>query len=96
MVASIPLISLLLTSSCMQFWSVSVSPKYLNFATPSKDLLPAVTIEIYSRRTKYMKLICNVKTLFVSTLRFPYPKYEGGSIETRSLEYSEMLRCVVS
>jgi hypothetical protein len=31
-----PEFSLLLISSCMQFWSVSVVPKYLNFATSSK------------------------------------------------------------
>jgi hypothetical protein len=38
MVASIPEFSLLLISSFMQFWSVSVVPKYFNFATSWKDL----------------------------------------------------------
>jgi hypothetical protein len=32
-----PEFSLLLISSCMQFWSVSVDPMYLNSATSSKD-----------------------------------------------------------
>jgi hypothetical protein len=35
-----PEFSLLLISSCMQFSSVSVVPKHLNYATPSKDLFP--------------------------------------------------------
>jgi hypothetical protein len=34
--------SLLLISSWFQFWSVNVAPKYLNFATYSKDLLAAL------------------------------------------------------
>jgi hypothetical protein len=33
-----PEFSPLLIPSCMQFWSVSVVPRYLNFATSSKDL----------------------------------------------------------
>jgi hypothetical protein len=32
-----PEFSLLLISSCIQFWSVSVDPKYLNFVTFSND-----------------------------------------------------------
>jgi hypothetical protein len=35
-----PKFSLLLISSWIQFWSVSVVPKYLNFAMLSKDLFP--------------------------------------------------------
>jgi hypothetical protein len=38
MVASIPRIYSALNLFLHQFWSVSVVPKYLNFATPSKDL----------------------------------------------------------
>jgi hypothetical protein len=37
-VKAFPEFSLLLISSCMQFWFVSVVPRYLNFATLSKDL----------------------------------------------------------
>jgi hypothetical protein len=37
-VAVLPELSLLLFFLCMQFWSVSVVPKYLNFAIPSKGL----------------------------------------------------------
>jgi hypothetical protein len=33
-----PKFNLLLISSCMQFWPFSVVPRYLNFATSSKDL----------------------------------------------------------
>jgi hypothetical protein len=35
-----PEFSLLLIASWIQFWSVSVVPRYLNFATLSKDLFP--------------------------------------------------------
>jgi len=39
MVAGIPEFNLLLISSWMQYWIVSVIPKYLNYAPLSKDLL---------------------------------------------------------
>jgi hypothetical protein len=39
MVASIPEFNLLLISSWMQFWFVTVVPKYLKFVIFSKDVL---------------------------------------------------------
>jgi hypothetical protein len=38
-VAAFSKFSVFLISSCMQFWYVTVIPKYLNFATFSYDLL---------------------------------------------------------
>jgi hypothetical protein len=42
MVASVHQFSLFLILSCMQFWSFSVVPRYLNVATCSKDLFPSL------------------------------------------------------
>jgi hypothetical protein len=47
MVASIPWIYSLLISSLMQFWFVTVVPKYLNFATFSKDVLAAFIFQFF-------------------------------------------------
>jgi len=44
MVAGICEFNILLTSFCMQFWFVSLTPKYFNFVTFSKHLLNTVQL----------------------------------------------------
>jgi hypothetical protein len=54
-----PEFSLLLISSWMQFWSVNVDPKYLSFATFSKDLLVTV-IQNIPKRCIHTRLIFRI------------------------------------
>jgi hypothetical protein len=68
----------------MQFWSINVAPKYLNFATFSKDLLAKLPLYNYSAlhwRKPYNKVSPPlVLQLYVTVLRASYSVVLGVSI----------------
>jgi hypothetical protein len=61
-----PEFSLLVISSCMQFWYVSVIPKHMNCATFPKHLLPIFLFQLYHASCSHGMDFCLISLTFDS------------------------------